>query len=303
MGLLPLTYRRPAYVDKDASQSDEPNAGQNTLTNAPTNDSEAGLEKTEQSLKPVNLGSIAGIPPALSFDKIIEGGTCPPCTVRDFMNYLIYVERSAENLQFFLWYRDYVKRFEQAKTWDLALAPEWTPAMEEEAIQRIQKEQAEKARSKKPSSKTGDVTVEIFKGTDFEKGSTPMLSSRGWSTSDLLEGNRPMGGNNPFGTPPDTPRGYHQETFSSEYVGSSLATTYGTQASDAFTTAGVKPPCKHDVSFLYLTASYATLPRRHGIHVTAPVVYRTESNRDNLTDKTPNPKQSPSSPSEKKSIV
>lgn len=158
------------------------------------------------------------------------------------MNYLIYVERSAENLQFFLWYRDYVKRFEQAKTSDLALAPEWTPAMEEEAIQRIQREQAEKARSKKPSSKTGDVTVDIFKGTDFEKGSTPMLSSRGRSTSDLPEGNRPMGGNNPFGTPPDTPRGYHQETFSSEYVGSSSAATYHTQASDAFTTAGVNPP-------------------------------------------------------------
>lgn len=81
MGLLPLTYRRPAYVDKDAAPlSDEPNAGQDTLTNAPTNDSEAGLERTEQSLKTVNSGSIAGIPPALSFDKIIEGGTCPVST-------------------------------------------------------------------------------------------------------------------------------------------------------------------------------------------------------------------------------
>lgn len=164
------------------------------------------------------------------------------------MNYLIYVERSAENLQFFLWYRDYVKRFEQAKTWDLALAPEWTPAMEEEAIQKIQKDQAEKAR-KKPNSKTGDVTIEIFKGTDFEKGSTPGLSSpRGRSTSDLPEGTR-AGSNNPFGTPPDTPRGGYQETFSSEYVGSSMATTYRTQASDAFTTAGIKPPCKHYVPF------------------------------------------------------
>ncbi|KAK3496764.1 uncharacterized protein B0T23DRAFT_393092 [Neurospora hispaniola] len=242
MGLLPLTYRRPAYVDKNNnSLSDEPSTGQNTISNSPARDSEAGSEKTEPSLRPVNPGSIAGIPTALSFDKIIEGGTCPPCTVRDFMNYLIYVERSAENLQFFLWYRDYMKRFEQAKTWDLALAPEWTPAMEEEAIQKIQKEQAEKAR-KKPNCKTGDVTVEIFKGTDFEKGSTPVLSSpRGRSTSDLPEGTR-MGSNNPFGTPPDTPRGYHQETFSSEYNGSSMATTYRTQASDAFATAGIKPP-------------------------------------------------------------
>lgn len=81
MGLLPLTYRRPVYVDKDnIALSDESNAGHNTLSNAPTNDSEAGLEKTEQSLKPVNSGSIAGIPSALSFDKIIEGGTCPVST-------------------------------------------------------------------------------------------------------------------------------------------------------------------------------------------------------------------------------
>ena len=190
------------------------------------------------------------------------------------MNYLIYVERSAENLQFFLWYRDYVKRFEQAKTWDLALAPEWTPAMEEEAIQKIQKQQAEKAR-KKTNNKTGDVTVEIFKGTDFEKGPpVPVLSSLGRSTSDLPEGNRKISGNNPFGTPPDTPRGYHHDTFSSEYVGSSMATTYRSQASDAFTAAGVKPPCKYYVSFPSIRLSHAALPWGNGMHVTVPVEHR-----------------------------
>lgn len=79
------------------------------------------------------------------------------------MNYLLYVERSAENLQFFLWHRDYERRFAAAKTADLSLAPEWTQAMEDNAIMRIKKDQAGKAR-KSPKG-----TAAIFKGTDFEK--------------------------------------------------------------------------------------------------------------------------------------
>jgi hypothetical protein len=82
------------------------------------------------------------------------------------MNYLIYVERSAENLQFFLWYRDYERRFADAKTADLALAPEWTQTMEDEAVARIKKDHAEKAR------KAPKEVAEVFKGTDFERGAS-----------------------------------------------------------------------------------------------------------------------------------
>ncbi len=88
------------------------------------------------------------------------------------MNYLIYVERSAENLQFLLWYRDFERRFADADTADLALAPEWTQAMEDETVARIKKNHADKVR------KVPDAAVDIFKGTDFErsagrKGSIP----------------------------------------------------------------------------------------------------------------------------------
>ncbi len=86
-----------------------------------------------------------------------------PCTIRDFMNYLIYVERSAENLQFFLWHRDYSRRFADAKTPDIALAHEWTQTMEDDALTRVKEAQAEQARQA-PKESTG-----IFKGTDFEK--------------------------------------------------------------------------------------------------------------------------------------
>lgn len=81
------------------------------------------------------------------------------------MNYLIYVERSAENLQFFLWCRDYERRFAEADTADIALAPEWTRAMEDEALARIKKNHVEKVR------RVPKEAAVIFKGTDFEKGS------------------------------------------------------------------------------------------------------------------------------------
>lgn len=41
------------------------------------------------------------------------------------MNYLKYIELSAENLQFYLWLRDYTKRFEQLSEYEKALSPEW----------------------------------------------------------------------------------------------------------------------------------------------------------------------------------
>ena len=53
-----------------------------------------------------------------------------PMTTRDFMNYLVYVEHAAENLQFYLWYKDYEKRFEAARKTDTSLAPEWTQTMQ-----------------------------------------------------------------------------------------------------------------------------------------------------------------------------
>ncbi|KAL2181012.1 inorganic pyrophosphatase-like protein [Thermothelomyces heterothallicus CBS 202.75] len=87
-----------------------------------------------------------------------------PCTLRDFMNYLVHVERSAENLQFFLWYRDYERRFAAATTADLSLAPEWTQEMEDGIIARLKKEHADKIRR---ASKDAGAN---FGGADFEKG-------------------------------------------------------------------------------------------------------------------------------------
>ncbi|PNY26248.1 Regulator of G protein signaling superfamily [Tolypocladium capitatum] len=160
--LLSLTYTRPKHVDS---------------LQCP--DSLADV-KNEGSARSEGSGSSAGVPDSLAFDNIMNGGTCPPMTVRDLMNYLVYVEHSAENLQFWLWYKDYVKRFDSADTADLALAPEWTQAMEDDATAKMRKDHAEKLRP-------GPRAAEMFKGTDFEK--------------QMLEAT----GANPFNTPPRTP--------------------------------------------------------------------------------------------------
>ena len=133
------------------------------------------------------------------------------------MNYLIYVERSAENLQFFLWYRDYAKRFGAAKNSDMALATEWTQAMEDEAANKIQKENQERLRQDPAAAR-------IFKGTDFEKQTVDATVTESKAA---------------FGTPPTTPGG------DDSTLADSHASNYRSQANEAFDQAGIKQPCRH----------------------------------------------------------
>ncbi|KAI0468853.1 hypothetical protein F4859DRAFT_524019 [Xylaria cf. heliscus] len=198
--LLPLNYQRPPYVDNEIFR--RINSGEFD-------------DKTDAFLESVFAGAPSGIPEALTFDKIVNAGTCPPCTLRDFMNYLIYIEHSAENLQFFLWYRDYIKRFNEAPASEIALAPEWTLEMNEDAMAKIQKDTAGKAKKESPMAR------EIFKGTDFDKTVELVhIESRG----------------DPFSTPPGSSRG------DSVSLCGSQATTSISQTGDAFSAAGVKRP-------------------------------------------------------------
>ncbi|KAL7938232.1 hypothetical protein V8C35DRAFT_145202 [Trichoderma chlorosporum] len=212
MGILSLQYRRPKKVDAETYQQRR----------------EVLEEATEVSVKSVVSDVSAGVPDALSFDRIVNGGTCPPMAIRDFMNYLVYVEHAAENLQFYLWFKSYEKRFAEAKVSDVALAPEWTQAMEDEAVAKVRKEQVDKMRREPPT------TAALFKGTDFEKQACGKKA-------------------NPFNTPPRSPVGvsnYETPTASWEVMSSSSASnaqstsnaSSRTQAAEAFVTAGVKLP-------------------------------------------------------------
>ncbi|KAL8799798.1 MAG: hypothetical protein Q9182_005630 [Xanthomendoza sp. 2 TL-2023] len=209
-----LAYRRPPYVPRrssTASGGSEPSIGGSTLDDSR------------------DTGISYGIPEALSFDRIIDGGTCPPCTTRDFMNYLIYIEHAAENLQFFLWHKDYVRRFDLLPENERRLAPEWT--VEQAEVQAL----ALKDKPAPMKSISADAAA-LFKGTDFGVPKATVI--------DLGKG-----ASNPFGTPPMTPRyGDHDSIAQSEYPWSDSGSTlrsgfkapYDQKAAGAFEAADVK---------------------------------------------------------------
>ncbi|KAK4168639.1 hypothetical protein QBC43DRAFT_284592 [Cladorrhinum sp. PSN259] len=240
MGLLPLTYRPPSYVDK-RSRSD-------STATASDDDSSHQNGKSLESIK--STGSSGGIPPALSFDRIVQGGTCPPCTIRDFMNYLIYVERAAENLQFFLWYKDYEKRFfHDIQTTDLDLSREWTQDMEEKVILEIKRENAENARARVRTTRAEGEVMVIFEGTDFDKSHNPSQQVRKPSAATKSSQTGSTNGLDPFSTPPATPlettptqpQGQSQSGDLSSTQGE-ISTSYQLQANQAFSAAGTEAP-------------------------------------------------------------
>ncbi|KAI4262660.1 MAG: hypothetical protein L6R42_002161 [Xanthoria sp. 1 TBL-2021] len=214
-----LAYRRPAHVEprriSTASGDSGPSIGGTTLGDSPENSQDSSINY--------------GIPDALSFDRIIDGGTCPPCTTRDFMNYLIYIEHAAENLQFFLWYKDYIRRFDLLSENERRLAPEWTLEQAEAQALALKDNPA-------PMKSISADTVAVFKRTDF---ATPKAT--------IVELSK--GGSNPFGTPPITPKsGDHDSIAPSEYPwsdsGSTLRSgfkpTHDKKAAGVFEAADVK---------------------------------------------------------------
>lgn len=99
-----LLYRRPSYVERPSGPLNK-------------SDCQRYVERTK--------GGKSTIPDNLSFDNVINGSSLPPCTLSDFMDYMVYVAHDAENLQFYLWLRDYTARFNALRSEERALSPEW----------------------------------------------------------------------------------------------------------------------------------------------------------------------------------
>ncbi|KAB2581048.1 putative regulator of g protein signaling superfamily protein [Lasiodiplodia theobromae] len=113
-----LFYRRPDYVSKSNGPLDR-------------KECQRYVERTANGKR--------GIPDELSFENIIANKALPPCQLRDFMDYLVYVTHDAENLQFYLWLQDYTERFNALKADRKTLSPEWNeeePPVEEKVTQR-----------------------------------------------------------------------------------------------------------------------------------------------------------------------
>jgi hypothetical protein len=155
------------------------------------------------------------------------------------MNYLLFVEHAPENLQFFLWVRDYAKRFDEMISSDKSLSPEWTQSQQDAAVQ-LAREQliAAKGFRKEPAKA-------LFSGTDFEKTQICVAEPKDpFSTPPRTADENFMGNGNFF----DSTKASSDEN--SYHASSGLSAKQ--LAGEAFTSAGLKEPCK--LIFCYFNA-------------------------------------------------
>ena len=137
------------------------------------------------------------------------------------MDYLKYVAFAAENLQFYLWFKDYSARFEKLPETERPLSTEWTKAQAEEAANSSNRI----SRTIVPSK-----VAQMLKDTDFADGQPR-------STFDKAD---------PFVTPAKTPSLEEKRELSSEYASSSTdgktqsSAEYRSNADHAFDEAGLK---------------------------------------------------------------
>jgi hypothetical protein len=139
------------------------------------------------------------------------------------MNYLKYIEYSAENLQFYLWYKDYSARFDKLPASEKVLAPEWTRA-------KAEAEAAGNTSTTKGSKQSNAQVNEVLKDTDFADGKPKSAD--------------------PFGTPDKTPSLEEKRDGLSAYGSSTGDKTTASSAAhrsvadSAFDEAGMKwKPC------------------------------------------------------------
>jgi hypothetical protein len=134
------------------------------------------------------------------------------------MNFLKYIELSAENLQFYLWFRDYSKRFGELPASEQALSPEWVGSKNNAEFKSA------------PNAFNADAAA-ILAASDF--------------ASDAKIDESEKGNSNPFFTPPRTPSSVERQegvcSFDSyDDSVSSGRMDHSKRANGAFESAGLK---------------------------------------------------------------
>lgn len=138
------------------------------------------------------------------------------------MDFLVYIEHDAENLQFYLWYRDYVKRWSELPEREQALAPLWTSEQAQQARNEAMTEKSKKVNN--------PVAAQVFKGTDFDS--------------------KPRKNPNPFNTPPRTPSNEPRDSMAPSTIGwseecstlGSALTHHQKTTANAFEEVGAQQP-------------------------------------------------------------
>ncbi|CAL3969320.1 unnamed protein product [Diplocarpon coronariae] len=89
-------YKKPSYVDVNQFAT-AINKGSGALPNS-TNPRSSTMLKRRSS---------TDIPSKLSLEKILNNRTCSPMSLYDFYMYLKYIEHSSENLEFYIWFKNF----------------------------------------------------------------------------------------------------------------------------------------------------------------------------------------------------
>lgn len=152
------------------------------------------------------------------------------------MNYLLYVEHAAENLQFYLWLRDYEKRWQELPQADQELSPPWDSASvipEAQTPASIPKTEAARSAQK--------ILAQSELGTKSKP--TGAGAFPGNASASFL----PPGSANPFNTPPRTPnKSLDGDTPTTEIMPWDAASApvktphYTETAADAFAAVDIK---------------------------------------------------------------
>lgn len=210
-----LFYRRPDYVNRPAGPLNQA-------------DCQKYVERTKNNKN--------AIPAELSFQKVIDNEALPvsliqfqtrrytltilqPCSLEDFMDYLVYVAHDAETLQFYLWLQDYTKRYNALRKEEQALSPAWTQTFEG----RERQERQAKAR------RQSVVSLDNLGELDNEKPPMPTMRM-----SKIMPGVKDI-----FADPPMSPTAANDyESFISKSVNSSK--TVAELTDDANAQVGLK---------------------------------------------------------------
>lgn len=101
------------------------------------------------------------------------------------MNYLKYVEYSAENLQFFLWYRSYVARWSQLPENESKLSPE---CIASDTVPALTFPKAAKTASHAYKEIESSVSASPASGISNPFSSSPSTVEKAWSDSSSADG-------------------------------------------------------------------------------------------------------------------
>lgn len=86
------------------------------------------ISRDIHNIEDANSSRRAKLPSELSFEHVVKNTVPSPCSLGEFMDFLVYEDLNTELLQLFIWYCDYIERWSELSPQQKSLSPPWEPA-------------------------------------------------------------------------------------------------------------------------------------------------------------------------------